>query len=567
MGTVSESRFVELFEQYIDCMTDADHFSRERLVDLLRQLSDLFRISKGVTEFYTSELKEMKGEGEVMCDFDNGRGGSPIVKIRFVTKSQAVVKGTLYRPDDEFPLTEREIERINLIERALLSFISRNRLANAIETLGFYDDFGYRNRRAFMRRIEQLTGRGEIGGRFTAAMINLLHFTIINQDIGRQNADKVMLGFYEEIRKVIEPDGEVGRLGGDNFLVLFRNENTDRFLEIINGIPVCYDKAADRRVTVSARAGLYRIPVDFRFETQGDIMDKLLRSYYAAKQSINSTVCYYDEMLGRRREQDMRIQQLFVPALKNREIRVYYQPKVNVETGEIGGAEALCRWFHEGKMISPAEFIPILEQTTDVCALDFYVLDSVCADIRRWLDNGFEPVRVSVNLSRKHLVNTDLLSDIFSIIDRNNVPHDYIEIELTETTTDVEFRVLKEVVSGLQANGICTSVDDFGMGYSSLNLIREIPWNVLKIDRCFLPADDESEESITSLMYRHVVAMALDMGLECITEGVETAKQIKILRGNHCLFAQGFIFDKPLPKEQFEELLGTHRYDISKLMK
>ena len=195
------------------------------------------------------------------------------------------------------------------------------------------------------------------------------------------------------------------------------------------------------------------------------------------------------------------------------------------------------------------------------------MIDSVCADIRRWLDNGFEPVRVSVNLSRKHLVNTDLLSDIFSIIDRNNVPHDYIEIELTETTTDVEFRVLKEVVSGLQANGICTSVDDFGMGYSSLNLIREIPWNVLKIDRCFLPADDESEESITSLMYRHVVAMALDMGLECITEGVETAKQIKILRGNHCLFAQGFIFDKPLPKEQFEELLGTHRYDISKLMK
>jgi EAL domain-containing protein (putative c-di-GMP-specific phosphodiesterase class I) len=567
MGIVPEDRYFELFEQMIDCMTDFEHFSRERFVDVLCRLSELFRISKGVTEFYTNEMKEMKGEGEIMCDYDNGEDGVPIIQLRIVSKSHAVIKGTIYRPEHEFPLSEKEMDRLVMIERSLLSFISRNRLSDAIETLGFHDDFGYRNRRSYMRHIEFLAGRGELGGRFTAAMINLLHFTIINQDIGRQNADKVMRRFYEAMREVTGPDGDVSRLGGDNFLVLFRNENTDRFLETINGIPICYDDDADKRVMVEARAGIYRIPEDFRYEAPGDIMDKLMRSYQAAKQSVDATVLYYDEMLGRRKEQDMRIQLLFGPALKNREFRIYYQPKVNVETGEIVGAEALCRWFHEGKMISPADFIPVLEQTTDICALDFYVLESVCADIRRWLDSGWEPVRVSVNLSRKHLINVDLLSDIFSIIDRNDIPHKYIEIELTETTTDVEFRVLKNVVSGLQAQGICTSVDDFGMGYSSLNLIREIPWNVLKIDRCFLPADDESEESVTSLMYRHVVAMARDMGLECITEGVETAKQIEILRGNHCLYAQGFIFDKPLPKEEFEELLSTHRYDISKLLK
>ena len=552
MGIVPEDRYFELFEQMIDCVTDFEHFSRERFVDVLCRLSELFRISKGVTEFYTNEMKEMKGEGEIMCDYDNGEDGVPIIQLRVVSKSHAVIKGTIYRPENEFPLSEKEMDRLVMIERSLLSFISRNRLADAIETLGFHDDFGYRNRRSFMRHIEFLAGRGEIGGRFTAAMINLLHFTIINQDIGRQNSDKVMRRFYEALNEAAGPDGYVSRLGGDNFLVLFRNENTDRFLETINGIPICYDDDADKRVMVAARAGIYRIPEDFRYEAPGDIMDKLMRSYQAAKQSVDTTVLYYDEMLGRRKEQDMRIQLLFGPALKNREFRIYYQPKVNVETGEIVGAEALCRWFHEGKMISPADFIPVLEQTTDVCALDFYVLESVCADIRRWLDSGWEPVRVSVNLSRKHLINVDLLSDIFSIIDRNDIPHEYIEIELTETTTDVEFKDLKRIISGLQELGLSTAVDDFGTGYSSLNLLKEIPWDVVKLDKSLLPDHKTENYMQKTIMFKYIVAMTQEIGLECISEGVETIEQVNLLSSNGCNLAQGFYFDRPLPVAECE---------------
>ncbi|MBR5116851.1 MAG: EAL domain-containing protein, partial [Lachnospiraceae bacterium] len=130
----------------------------------------------------------------------------------------------------------------------------------------------------------------------------------------------------------------------------------------------------------------------------------------------------------------------------------------------------------------------------------------------------------------------------------------------TETTTDVGFRDLKRIVSGLQQEWICTSVDDFGMGYSSLNLIREVPWNVLKIDRCFLPSDEDEENSPTSLMYKHVVAMARDLGLECVTEGVETAKQVEILKKNHCQVAQGFFYDRPLPVEEFEKRLERPYY-------
>ncbi|MBQ5316303.1 MAG: EAL domain-containing protein [Oscillospiraceae bacterium] len=185
----------------------------------------------------------------------------------------------------------------------------------------------------------------------------------------------------------------------------------------------------------------------------------------------------------------------------------------------------------------------------------------MCRDIRRWLDEGKNAVRVSVNLSRKHLMDIDLLKTLLGIIDRNGVPHEYIEIELTETTSYVEFDNLKRIVSGLQQAGVYTSVDDFGIGYSSLNLIREIPWNVLKVDRCFLPGDDE-KGSVTDLMFRHVVTMALDIGLECIAEGVETPAQIDVLRNYKCRVAQGFFFDRPLPVNEFEKKLDGFCYEI-----
>ena len=210
----------------------------------------------------------------------------------------------------------------------------------------------------------------------------------------------------------------------------------------------------------------------------------------------------------------------------------------------------------------PGQFIPVLEQNTDICQLDFYMLETACEHLRKWLNEGRNVVRISVNLSRKHLMNVDLLDRLLSIIDRHLIPHEYIEIELTETTTEVEFNSLKRVVSGLQKVGIFTSVDDFGMGYSSLNLIRELPWNVLKIDRCFVPPDDETDTSTTSLMYKHVIAMTQDMGLECITEGVETRRQVDVLRKNHCGIAQGFFFDKPLPVEEFEKRLDQQFYPI-----
>ncbi|HAJ98320.1 MAG TPA: GGDEF domain-containing protein, partial [Ruminococcus sp.] len=315
-------------------------------------------------------------------------------------------------------------------------------------------------------------------------------------------------------------------------------------------------------VTISSCAGVFIIPEGYQFNHTGDIMEKIIPACRLAQDGKQGNIVFYNEKMVSAKEKTMRVQQQFPKALKNHEFQVFYQPKVNTMTGELCGAEALCRWFRKGKLVPPMEFIPVLEQTTDICKLDFYMLEMVCQHIRKWLDEGRKVVRVSVNLSRKHMMDSRLLETIIDIISRYQVPHEYIEIELTETTTDVEFKDLQRIVGGLQEESIYTAVDDFGMGYSSLNLIRVIPWNVLKVDRSFLPLDGEQENSVRNIMFRYVVAMAKEMGLECIVEGVETPAQLEVLRKNHCELAQGFLFDKPLPLDEFEKRLDMQVYPI-----
>ena len=550
-----------LFEQMVRCMTDTEHFDRVDFVQVLRDLSVLFRLSKGVTEYYRSERAEKAGEGEKMIDYDTGQKDHPVLRRRMVFKSQSIIVSTLYMTDDEAPLTDEEREKLDLILLALTTFVGRNRLETTLEKLGYYDDDEYPNLRFYLRFIESLILDDRLR-EYTALCLNIRHFSGINQEIGRKAADLVLRNYISTLSTAVGDEGTVCRIGGDNFVMIFKKELTQQILHMLSGIPVVCDPETNKRVLVSASAGVYDIPGDAVPVEAGQVMDHIYSAMMTAKQNSEIPVVYYDQKMISMRDNLARIHLLFPKAVENNEFRVFYQPKVDVKTGRIVGAEALCRWFRDGKIVPPMDFIPALEQNSEICTLDFHMLDLVCRDIRRWLDERKPLVRISVNLSRKHLVDMDLVQHLLDIIDSNNVPHDCIEIELTETATEVGFKALKKLSFELQDNGFYTSVDDFGMGYSSLNLIREISWNVLKIDRCFLPTDDEPDDSVTSLMFRHVISMAQDLGLECVTEGVETKKQLELLKRNHCHIAQGYFFDKPLSVEEYENRLSRGYYDI-----
>ncbi len=558
MDSQKTAVYNNLFERMIDSMTDFGNFDREEFVAILDEICEFFGISKGVTEFYESLSAEKEGKGETMIDYDNGRGEKVALYRRIVTPSMTVIKSTLFMPEDAEPLPEDEYRKLDLMLRAMLSFISRNRLGNLVEKLAFYDEDGYPNINYFTRHLELMNEKDLIRGN-TTIQFNLRHFSLVNKEIGRSAGDIAMRRYFKTISSVIGHDGLICRVGGDNFAAIFKSDLLRSVLQVAEGFPIVYDDDNEKRIMISACVGVYVIPEDYVFENPGDILGKIFSTAHDAKLDLNGTVVYYNETSIKEKERKMHVRRFFKEALANGEFQAFYQPKVNIVTGEIVGAEALSRWVIDNKIVAPIEFIPVLEQNTDICSLDLYMLELVCKDIRRWLDAGKKVVRVSVNLSRKNLIDVDLIEHLLTIVDKYEIPHRYIEFELTETTTDVAFTDLKRIVTELRNKDISITVDDFGVGYSSLNLIREIPWDVLKLDKCFIPT--EENYGITELIFRHVVAMAQAMGLECVAEGVETEDQIRILRDNDCLVAQGFYFDKPMPVKEFDKKLDGFRYE------
>ena len=255
---------------------------------------------------------------------------------------------------------------------------------------------------------------------------------------------------------------------------------------------------------------------------------------------------------------------MFPKALENREFVVYYQPKVTLEDNCLCGCEALVRWFRDGVMVPPMQFIPVLEWEGSVCKLDFYVLDQVCRDVQEWMAKGIEPVRISVNFSKAHLHNPDLAKKILAVLQKYDVPSRYIEIELTEMSGYENYETLLDFVRTMHESGVSTSIDDFGTGYSSLNLLKDLNVDIIKLDKSFLN-NMESRKKNDVIVIKNIIQMVNELDMEVIAEGVETMEQADFLRGMHCCMAQGFLFDRPLPHDDFEKRLnGDHVYSLEK---
>lgn len=450
--------------------------------------------------------------------------------------------------------SEEEVQQIEAFEKLIYTFCDRSYASTIAKDLSMFDnDLMVYPLTFFLATVKNLIRHGRIG-EFGGVYFNIKHFSSINDRFGRDCATNIMKQFIHGIQEKILYEECICRVGGDNFVVLFKKDNLNIIKNYLSGMPITFNDG--ETVTVTTTAGYYMIPE--ATESATDVMDRISTAYQLAKSVYKRPFLFYDDEIMQHQTHVKEIEMMFPSAIENEEFKVFYQPKTQLNNYQLAGAEALCRWFRNGKVISPGEFIPVLEGSKAICTLDFYMLDHVCRDIRRWLDEGREAVKVSVNLSRLHLGDEDLLESILRIIDKYKVPHHFIEIELTETTTDVDYKELKKIVYGLREQDISTSVDDFGVGYSSLNLIREMPWNVLKIDKSFLPTQEEENNDPSKVkMLRHIITMSQDLGLECIVEGVETAEQVKLRKDCKCYLAQGFYFDRPLPVKEFEQKLES----------
>ena len=270
----------------------------------------------------------------------------------------------------------------------------------------------------------------------------------------------------------------------------------------------------------------------------------------------DSAIAFFDEkMVEEQRWIDL-INENQMRALAAEEFVVFYQPKYDPRTRELKGAEALIRWMSpEHGMISPGRFIPIFEKNGFITKIDHYMLAHVARDQRRWLDAGYDCVPVSVNVSRAHFIESDLAEQIKGIVDDAGTPHDLIEIELTESAFFDDKNALISTIKKLREYGFAVSMDDFGSGYSSLNSLKEMPLDVLKLDADFFRNDDGDGRG--QIVVSEAIKLAQNLKMRTVAEGVEEKNQVDFLAEQGCDMIQGFYFAKPMPKDEYEERMNS----------
>ncbi len=271
----------------------------------------------------------------------------------------------------------------------------------------------------------------------------------------------------------------------------------------------------------------------------------------SVKDSLKAACKIFDESMKKDLQKEAEITNDMEQALKNGEFLVYFQPKINLRTNKLVGAEALVRWKKNGVLIPPSDFIPIFEKNGFIVNVDFYVYEEVCKTLRKWLDQNMSTIPISINVSRVHLNDDDFVKQFETLVDSYGIPHKYLELELTETILLDNPIVAIEVIKQLKNKGFSISIDDFGSGYSSLNLLKDINTDILKLDKEFFSRGEMKREE--KIIVSSIIGMAKQLDMKVVSEGVETNTQSEFLKSISCDMAQGFLFSKPVPIKEFEK--------------
>jgi len=449
----------------------------------------------------------------------------------------------------------QELQAVKLICDDLFIFLGRSRLMSAIHYASQTDTMtGAPNTAKLVHHSIELKAKNKLQN-FSGLFINLKNYKYINQSKSPAIGDMGITTFTHIVMAMCHDDEMIARLGGDNFFILVKKENRDSFIKSLSTVKMTIPvpNAQPIPLTIQSRIGVYDIQ-------PGDTMNEIMHcSSVALNESRvhpGNDVVYFAKRMLDEAYHEKEISSLFHEALRRREFIVYYQPKVSVKEQKLCGCEALVRWNRNGQIVPPSEFLPILEKEASICQLDFYVFRKVCEDIRSWLNAGIEPVRVSSNFSRHHLNNPHLVEDILSIMREYKIDSKYIEIELTEASDFDDKVAMQKFVNGLRQNSISVSIDDFGTGYSTFAAIKDLNVNVIKLDKSLLDhiGDEKHHDEV---VIKNMVNMINELNLEVVAEGVENSKQLDFLQNAKCSIIQGFIFDKPLSKEEFEKRLSN----------
>ena len=415
---------------------------------------------------------------------------------------------------------------------------------------------------SFFQQVDEKMGKLE-NGTYCLVAIDIEHFRLFNKLYGREEGDKLLMYIAECVKKVQDKhDGVAGYLGGDNFALLM--PNNPALLQMMYGQIL---KGVRKMNTIGFLPGLgvYEI-----VDTTMAAVVMYDRATIALSHIIGNhtkRTCMYNDSMVEDMEEELDLLSEIQVGLEYDEFTFFVQPQCDIFTGKIVGAEALVRWKHRSKgMIPPGIFIPVLEKNGFISDLDRLVWRKVCEWMRQWIDRGYQPVPISINVSRIDIFSMDVPDYLEELLETYQLKPSNLKVEITEGAYAENNDKIVDTVKRLQTLGFLVMMDDFGSGYSSLNMLKSVSVDVIKIDMKFLDFDEQEDGKAISIL-ETVVNMSRQMGLPIIVEGVETKMQEDFLRDMGCRYTQGYYYYKPLPIAEFENLLSDEsRLDPSGIL-
>lgn len=392
--------------------------------------------------------------------------------------------------------------------------------------------------------------RIEVNTKQYILILDINKFKMINKSFGYKVGDIILKGISEEIEKVLGKESLICRFSNDYFTALF-NYKAD-IKELLNELVKNAEnlKVEGNVYNLSVNIGVYQITTQDK--NISEAIDKAIIAHSASKGDVFNKFSIYNEKMEKEIEKESKIEREMNKGLKNKEFKVYYQPKINAKNESLYGAEALVRWEHNGKMILPSEFVPLFEKNKFILKLDLYVFEQVCRDLKYWKEKYNEEPIISVNVSREHFLDENFLEKYMLICSKYAIDTNKIELEITESATIEDGIDIIEIMHRIKKLGFLISIDDFGTGYSSLATLQDMPADILKIDKSFVDRIGKSEKNIID----YILNIAKELKFISVAEGVETKEQKEYLAEKGCDVIQGYYYAKPMTKTEFEKMIS-----------
>ena len=489
-----------------------------------------------------------------MCD-------SLINKIRPMVSFETAINrkdGSTYPAECKLQLVEPKNSQSEILVW-VQDITERKQMENTIRQMAYYDSLtGLPNRNLLNDRLAVALANASRNNQKVAILfLDLDHFKTINDSLGHEAGDQLLQQVSMRIKKVLRKQDTIARMGGDEFIILIPGltdtDHTARLAEKILDAVTPVLKIGDNELYIGCSIGISIFPDD------GMEIKTLLKNsdlaMYRAKEKGRNTFQLYTPAMNFKAMERLAVEKNLRKALDREEFELHYQPKINLKSGEIAGMEALIRWDSpELGLVMPHQFIPIAEETRLIIQMGHWVLVTACRQAKIWQESGFPQIPISVNLSVVQFTHPNLVSEISKVLKQTKFAPHHLELEITESVLMQDTTLAVSILNKLSELGIKISIDDFGTGFSSLNYLKNLPLDYLKIDQTFIK---DYNLQTNSAITKAIVTLAQSLNMKTIAEGVETEEQRKFLSELNCDEAQGYLFSKPVSKDEMGELLRT----------